>query len=115
MTVNGACDGALLFSGERAAAQSRVTDTDKRTIANYLEGANAVPFAPGRIPGSIFAGNGTFGAAQATPTASTDVALCLVQNLSFAADIGRLETTSPTVAGRQFASVKHGCPDTDSR
>lgn len=108
MTVNGAtCDGVLLFSGERASGQSRVTDTDKRTIANYLEGANAVPFAPGggSPAGSIFAGNGTFGAAQATPTASTDVALCLVQNLSFASDIGRLETTSPTVAGRQFASV----------
>lgn len=107
MTLNGAtCDGVLLFSGERTAGQNRVSDTDKRTIANYLEGANAAPFAPGggSPAGSLFVGNSAFGATLPTP-ASTDVALCLTQNLSFASDIDRLEITSPTVSSRQFATV----------
>ena len=97
------CDGVLLFSGERAAGQNRVTSADKNIATNYLEGTNATalttPFA-----GVAFAGNATFGTSSPA-AASADVAICLVQNLSFANDINRLRTITPTVAGQQFASV----------
>ncbi len=39
LTVNGAsCQGAVLFSGERSAGQTRITNADRITWSNYLEG-----------------------------------------------------------------------------
>lgn len=44
-TVNGsACAGAVLFAGQRAAGQLRVTAADKSAPANYLEGDNLANF-----------------------------------------------------------------------
>lgn len=97
MTLGAAtCDGILLFSGERTAAQNRVTDADKNIAANYLEGINAMALTT-PFTGLAFAGNSAFGTSSPT-AASTDVALCLSQNLSFATDINRLEVTSPIAA-----------------
>ena len=97
------CDGVLLFSGERAAGQNRVTSADKNIAANYLEGINATALTT-PFTGLVFAGNGTFGTSSPA-AASADVAVCLVQNLSFANDITRLTAVTPTVAGQQFASI----------
>ena len=41
LTVNGiSCKGVVIFSGERNATQTRITNTDKNTWSNYLEDAN---------------------------------------------------------------------------
>lgn len=107
MTVNGqTCDGVLFFGGERAAGQVRLTTAQKNTPANYLEGANLTNFVNSSAPvAPAFVGASSFSATKFEPPASGDVALCLVQELSFANDIGRLDVVSPTVGTEQFARV----------
>lgn len=70
ITVNGApCDAVLIFAGERATGQARVTSADRLNKANYLEAPNL----------SIFPGGGAYsGATDFDPSsASADIVRCI--------------------------------------
>jgi hypothetical protein len=71
ITVNGApCGlGVVIFPGERNTGQTRITNTDKNTWSNYLEGANLTAFTTG---GTSFSGATSYSAASP----STDVLAC---------------------------------------
>jgi hypothetical protein len=71
ITVNGApCGlGVVIFPGERNTGQTRITNIDKNTWSNYLEGANLTAFTTG---GTSFSGATSYSAASP----STDVLAC---------------------------------------
>jgi hypothetical protein len=72
-TVNGtACAGAVLFAGQRAPGQTRVSVADKADPANYLEGVNLAEFLAGT---NQFSGAGSL-ACDCT-TASQDIVRCI--------------------------------------
>lgn len=74
-TVNGTpCAGALLFGGQRASSQTRVTIADKGTAANYLEGTNLSEFTAGT---HNFTGPVWFDRAGSGQTASQDIVRCI--------------------------------------
>jgi hypothetical protein len=61
--------GVVIFPGERNTGQTRITNTDKNTWSNYLEGANLTTFITG---GTSFSGATSY--SPASP--STDVLAC---------------------------------------
>ena len=70
LTVNGiSCTWVVIFSGERNATQTSITNTDKNTWSNYLEGANLTAFTNGT---TSFSGATSYSAASP----STDVLAC---------------------------------------
>ena len=70
-TVNGiSCRGVVIFSGERSATQTRITNTDKNTWSNYLEDNNFIAFTSG---GTTFSGASSY---SATST-SADILACI--------------------------------------
>lgn len=72
-SVNGtACAGALLFAGQRATGQTRISVSDKADPANYLEGTNLAQFLSGA---NQFAGADSLGCD--CTTASQDILRCL--------------------------------------
>jgi len=74
-TVNAAsCAGALLFAGQRAASQQRVTPADKNTPANYLEGTNLTEFLAAT---NSFSGPDLFDRVGPGQTASQDIVRCI--------------------------------------
>ena len=69
-TLNGvACNAVLFFAGARSSAQNRITNADKASVGNYLEGANATLF-----PAS---GAYTSGIGFINTSASADLARCI--------------------------------------
>lgn len=94
-TVNGqACAGALIFAGQRAAGQSRITSTQRTGTgyqANYLEGINQVNFATG----SEFSGPTTFDRVSIKQSASQDIVQCL----STSGSLASVQSAALTAAG----------------
>jgi len=81
ITVNGAnCGyGVVIFPGERNTGQTRITNTDKNTWSNYLEGANLTAFTYGTTTtGTTHNGTISFSGATSYSAASpsTDVLAC---------------------------------------
>lgn len=54
------CSRVLIFGGQKTGAQVRLTNTDKTTPANYLEGGNLAVFATPVAMASNFSGASTF-------------------------------------------------------
>lgn len=84
LTVNGtSCQGVLIFTGERTAAQTRATNAQKNTWSNYLEGSVLTAFSTGA---TVFSG----AAAYSSATPSADVLACVTTlpgtQVSFAAN-----------------------------
>jgi hypothetical protein len=75
-TVNAApCAGALLFAGQRAAGQQRITLADKNTAASYLEGTNLSEFTAAT---NNFVGPDIFDrVTSGGQTASQDIVRCI--------------------------------------
>lgn len=74
-TVNAApCAGALLFSGQRGAGQTRVTPADKNVAANYLEGTNLAEFLAAT---NGFGGPDLFDRVGPGQIASQDIVRCI--------------------------------------
>ncbi len=75
LTVNGnSCHGALIFSGERNASQTRITNTDKNNWGNYLEDTPAANNLSAFTTGATFFS----GASSYTGTApSADILACI--------------------------------------
>lgn len=79
-TVNGAsCAGALLFAGQRAPGQSRLTSAEKANPANYLEGLNLAAFTSGT---HHFVGPSLFDRASPTQGAAEDIVRCIPASAS---------------------------------
>ena len=107
-TVNNdtaSCKAVLIFSGERAAGQSRATNLEKNTAANYLEGTNAAMFpADGAYAGA---------AAFSAKDASKDIVRCITglpagaTQVSFAQNLATFATTgaATTVTTNATASA----------
>jgi len=83
ITVNGATSpcpyGVVIFPGERNTGQTRITNTDKNTWSNYLEGANLTAFTYGTTTtGTTHNGTISFSGATSYSAASpsTDVLAC---------------------------------------
>lgn len=74
-TVNGdaSCKGVILFSGPRAAGQQRISITDQKNLANYLEGSNLSAMTGSSI---VFAGD-VAETAEAPRQEGTDIAICI--------------------------------------
>jgi len=96
-TVNAAsCAGALLFAGQRAAGQQRITPADRNTPANYLEGTNLTEFLAAT---NGFSGPDLFDRVGAGQTASQDIVRCIPVGGSFT-PVG-----SPTLAALGFGQL----------
>jgi hypothetical protein len=79
VTIDGVtqnCIGVLVFAGQRGPGQSRSTDTERNTLANYLEGSNLASFTP-PVGGASFAGQGQFDVVSAAQTAQQDIVRCI--------------------------------------
>jgi len=102
-TVNAAsCAGALLFSGQRGAGQTRITPTDKAAPANYLEPPNLAEFTAGT---NSFTGPDRFDRIGPTgQTAHQDIVRCIPVGGSLN------EVTSPalTALGGQLVDYDPG-------
>ncbi|MDD5329060.1 MAG: hypothetical protein PHX38_03590 [Sulfuricella sp.] len=71
LTVNGAgCHGVIVFAGERTAAQTRASNTQKNTWSNYLEGSVLDAFNAGAV---VFIGAPSYSPAMP----SADVLACI--------------------------------------
>lgn len=117
ITVNGApCDAVLIFAGERATGQARVTLADQSNKANYLEAPNL----------GLFPGGGAYsGATGFDPSsASADIVRCIETGsppptqVTFASNFGSFQpygagvTTNPvahTVTVAPAAGNSGGC------
>jgi hypothetical protein len=76
-----ACAGALLFAGQRAAGQQRITLADKNSSANYLESANLSEFTAGT---NSFAGPTWFDrVSTGGQTANQDIVRCIPNTASY--------------------------------
>lgn len=90
LDVNGdaSCVAALLFAGQRAPGQQRITAAQQADIANYLEEPNSASFAASH---ASFAGDALF--ERSPPQAAhQDIVRCVPAGGTFAT------TTSPTLA-----------------
>jgi hypothetical protein len=89
VTVDGlaqACNGVLIFAGQRGPGQSRVAALGEQDIpANYLEGVNLASFT---AVGTAFAGAGLFDVVSATQSAQQDIVRCIPTTTS-------METVNP--------------------
>lgn len=135
-TVNAAsCAGALLFAGQRASGQQRITPADKNTPANYLEGTNLTGFLAAT---NSFSGPDLFDRVGAAQAANQDIVRCIPVGGTFAPvgsptltalgvdqlvaydpgsrtlTLGRENVVTGTV-GSTNAAALFGCAWTDSR
>lgn len=98
-TVNGEtnCAGALIFAGQRGAAQQRASAAQKSTVSNYLEDPNLATFTGvGTTFGSI---GGPTLLDRAPPQAvEQDIARCVPVGASFTT------VTSPTLGVNQLVA-----------
>jgi len=79
-TVNGvSCAGALLFGGQRAPGQVRITSGDKANAANYLEGVNLAAFTSGA---HSFVGPNTLDRVGPGQSAEQDIVRCIPASAS---------------------------------
>ena len=95
------CAGALIFAGQRNAAQQRVTSAQKSTLASYLEGSNLASMS----------GLGTSFGSPSGPTlfdrsppqsAEQDIARCIPTSPTFTT------VTSPTLGVNQLIAYDPG-------
>jgi len=93
-TVNGdgSCAAALIFAGQRGAAQQRATAAQKIDFSNYLEGANLANFS---AAGTVFSGPTTFERAPAQAP-EQDIVRCVPGTPSVT------PVTSPTLGANQL-------------
>lgn len=116
------CHAVLILGGQRGPGQIRVSDTDRKTPGNYLEGDNLTSFTLGN---SVFKGSEKFAAISSAFPAHTDVVRCIpeagysatnptgdsflgVQNTALTPYGGQLTgfdaATGTLTLGREFAS-----------
>jgi type II secretory pathway pseudopilin PulG len=77
VTVDGLtqnCDGVLIFAGQRGSSQLRATDTERNTIANYLEGSNLAGLMGA---GTGFSGQSQFNVVSNAQAAHQDIVRCI--------------------------------------
>lgn len=109
-----ACHGALIFSGERRAGQSRLTNAEKSDLANYLEDSNLdlvnqalVASAASRV---ALTGSLSYSLSLLEPP-GRDVVVCLNRpvdpnRMSFDDDLPTFRvTTAPSLAGQPLVSI----------
>lgn len=98
-TVNGdtSCAGALVFAGQRGAAQQRVSAAQKSAPANYLEDPNLASFTS---LGTTFGSVGGPDLLERSPpqAAEQDIARCVPAGASFTT------VTSPALGANQLAA-----------
>lgn len=116
------CHAVLILGGQRGPGQIRVSDPDRKTPGNYLEGDNLTSFTLGN---SVFKGAEKFAAVSSALPAHTDVVRCIpeagysatnptgdsflgVQNAALTPYGGQLTgfdaATGTLTLGREFAS-----------
>jgi len=90
VVANGmACNGALLFSSQRAGSQLRESITDKNNPANYLEDINLASF---NTTGTTFSGPEIFERVSPAQPAERDIVRCIPSTPTFV-------TVGPVIAG----------------
>jgi hypothetical protein len=73
--ANKKCHGVLILSGQRAPGQLRVSDTERKTASNYLEGSNLTSFTTANQ--WTFSGARQLAATSAAFPAQRDIVRCI--------------------------------------